>query len=51
VNHHHEHFHDIGFFQFIPRAILLGTLFFFGIFPQVFINWIFVSTKALLGGA
>ncbi len=49
VNPRHEHFTDIGFFQFMPRAILVGCLVFFGIFPQVFINWISLSTKTLLG--
>jgi NADH-quinone oxidoreductase subunit M len=47
---HHEHLHDIGFFQFIPRAILVGCLIFFGVFPQIFIGWVSASTKALLGG-
>ncbi len=51
VNHHHSDFKDINFFQFIPRAILVGVLFFFGIFPQIFIHWISISTKVLLGGA
>ncbi len=45
-----EHLHDIGFFQFVPRAILLGCLIFFGLFPQLFIQMINVSTKTLLGG-
>lgn len=49
VNHHHHDFKDIGAFQFIPRAILVGSLIFFGIFPQIFINWISASTKTLLG--
>lgn len=44
-----EHLHDITPFQFVPRAILVGCLIFFGLFPQVFIGWISVSTKALLG--
>ena len=44
------HLHDIGSFQFIPRAILVSCLLFFGIFPQIFIDWISVSTKTLLGG-
>lgn len=47
---HHEHFHDIGAFQFVPRSILVGVLIFFGLFPQIFIHWISVSTKNLLGG-
>jgi NADH-quinone oxidoreductase subunit M len=46
---HHEHMKDIGFFQFIPRAILVGCLIFFGLFPQFFIGWVTASTKALLG--
>lgn len=50
VNHHHEDFKDIGFFQFIPRSILVACLVFFGVFPQVYIHWIEVSTRALLGG-
>lgn len=45
-----EHLHDISGFQFIPRAVLVGVLIFFGIFPQIFIQWISVSTKTLLGG-
>lgn len=49
VNKHHEHFHDIDAFQFFPRAVLVGCLIFFGLFPNIFINWISVSTKALLG--
>ena len=44
------HLKDIGAFQFVPRAILVGCLVYFGIFPQVFIHWISVSTKSLLGG-
>ncbi len=44
------HLHDIGFFQFIPRAILVGCLIYFGLFPQNFIEMINVSTKTLLGG-
>lgn len=47
---HHDHLHDIGAFQFVPRAVLLGTLIFFGIFPQIFIHWIELSTRTLLGG-
>ncbi len=43
------HMKDIGWLQFIPRAVLVGCLIFFGIFPQVFINWVSVSTKTLLG--
>ena len=50
VNPKHDHFHDIDFFQFIPRAVLVGCLIFFGIFPQIFIHWISVSTQTLLGG-
>ncbi len=45
----HDHFEDIGRFQFFPRAVLVGCLVFFGVFPQVFMNWITLSTKALLG--
>ncbi len=50
VSHAGEHLHDITAFQFIPRAVLVGCLIFFGIFPQVFINWISLSTSTLLGG-
>ncbi len=46
---HTGHLHDIGWFQFIPRAVLLGTLIFFGLCPQLFIGWVSVSTNALLG--
>ncbi len=49
LNRHHEHFEDVGVLQFVPRAILVGCLVFFGIFPQTLMNWISVSTKALLG--
>lgn len=44
-----SHLQDIGAFQFVPRAILVGCLLFFGIFPQVFIHWISASTQSLLG--
>ena len=44
------HAKDIGAFQFFPRAVLVGCLLFFGLFPQVFIHWISLSTKNLLGG-
>ena len=44
-----SHAHDINAFQFIPRAILVGCLLYFGIFPQVFIGWCTVSVKGLLG--
>jgi NADH-quinone oxidoreductase subunit M len=49
VSEKSAHCHDIGFFQFIPRAVLVGCLILFGIFPQLFIQWVQVSTKALLG--
>ncbi|OGW91532.1 MAG: NADH dehydrogenase [Omnitrophica bacterium RIFCSPHIGHO2_02_FULL_63_14] len=48
-NPHHADFKDITPLQFVPRAILVGWLVFTGIFPQVFLNWISVSVKALLG--
>jgi NADH-quinone oxidoreductase subunit M len=44
-----SHLHDIGFFQFIPRAVLLGCLVYFGLFPQTFIGWVNTSAKHLLG--
>ena len=43
------HLKDLTNFQFIPRGILVACLVFFGIFPQVFIQWISTSTKVLLG--
>ncbi|MBI2095626.1 MAG: NADH-quinone oxidoreductase subunit M [Candidatus Omnitrophica bacterium] len=43
------HLEDVGFLQFFPRAVLVGCLIYFGIFPQVFIQWISLSTKTLLG--
>ena len=49
LNTHHEHFHDLDAFQFFPRAVLVGCLIFFGLFPNIFINWISGSTTALLG--
>lgn len=48
-NHHHKDFKDIGAFQFFPRAVLVGCLIFFGVFPQVFLDWVTVSTRSLLG--
>ncbi len=48
-NPHHEHFKDVDLLQFFPRAVLVACLIFFGIFPQIFINWIWLSTKSLLG--
>ncbi len=44
-----SHVHDISAFQIFPRAILVGCLVYFGIFPQVFIGWCTVSVKGLLG--
>ena len=44
-----EHLKDIGPLQFFPRAVLVGCLIFFGIFPQIFIEWISVTTRSLLG--
>ncbi len=49
VSEKSSHCHDIGFFQFIPRAILVGCLVFFGMFPQTFIGWVSVSVQHLLG--
>jgi NADH:ubiquinone oxidoreductase subunit 4 (subunit M) len=49
LNHTTSHLEDIRAFQFFPRAVLVGCLIFFGLFPQIFISWISVSTKALLG--
>ncbi len=49
VSEKSSHLHDINFFQFIPRAILVGCLIYFGVFPQTFIQWISVSTRNLLG--
>jgi NADH-quinone oxidoreductase subunit M len=49
LNHTTAHLADINFFQWIPRAVLVGCLIFFGFFPQVFIQWVSVSTKTLLG--
>lgn len=43
------HLHDIGALQFIPRAVLVGCLIYFGVFPQVFIGWVSASVKGLLG--
>ena len=50
LNKKHDHFEDIGAFQFFPWAVLVGCLVFFGIFPQIFIEWISLSTKMLLSG-
>ncbi|MBI4353071.1 MAG: NADH-quinone oxidoreductase subunit M [Candidatus Omnitrophica bacterium] len=49
LNPHHAHVADTNPLQFFPRAVLVGCLIFFGVFPQVFINWISTSTKMLLG--
>jgi NADH-quinone oxidoreductase subunit M len=48
-NMKHEHFEDLNAFQFFPRAVLVGCLIYFGIFPQTFIEWVTLSSKALLG--
>ena len=50
LNKKFEHFEEIGLLQFVPRAILVGCLVFFGLFPQMLIQWIGASTKALIGG-
>ena len=50
VNPVTSHLKDIGFFQFIPRAILVGCLLFFGVFPQIFVHWVGVWTQTLLRG-
>lgn len=50
VNPHHADFKDLDWLQFVPRAVLVGCLIFFGIFPSVFLNWVSLSTKILLGG-
>ncbi len=49
INMKHDEFKDMNAFQFIPRAVLVGVLIISGIFPQIFINWISLSTKTLLG--
>jgi NADH-quinone oxidoreductase subunit M len=49
TNHTTSHLKDVSFFQFIPRAVLAGCLVFFGLFPQIFIEWVSLSTKTLLG--
>ncbi|MBI4432585.1 MAG: NADH-quinone oxidoreductase subunit M [Candidatus Omnitrophica bacterium] len=49
ANPHHADFKDLDWFQFIPRAFLVACLIFFGIFPDIFINWVSLSTKTLLG--
>jgi NADH-quinone oxidoreductase subunit M len=49
-NLNHENFKDLDWLQFVPRAVLVGCLVFFGIFPQIFMEWISLSTKTLLGG-
>jgi NADH-quinone oxidoreductase subunit M len=46
-----SHARDINFFQFIPRAILVGCLIYFGIFPQTFIHWAGASVKSLVGAS
>ena len=49
VSEKSSHGHDIGLFQSFPRAVLVGTLIYFGVFPQIFIGWVSTSVKALLG--
>lgn len=51
VSEKSSHLHDIGLLQFIPRAVLVGCLVYFGLFPQMFIGWCSASVKTLLGGA
>ena len=48
-NMKHDEFADIKALQFFPRAVLVGCLIFSGVFPQIFINWAWHSTKVLLG--
>jgi len=48
-NMKHDEFADIKALQFFPRAVLVGWLIFSGVFPQIFINWAWHSTKFLLG--
>jgi NADH-quinone oxidoreductase subunit M len=50
TNVKHEEFSDIGWVQFFPRAVLVSCLILSGIFPQVFIGWISITTKTLMGG-
>ncbi len=49
VSEKSSHCHDIGFFQFIPRAILVSCLVYFGLSPQTFIGLVTVSVQHLLG--
>ncbi len=41
---------DAGAWQLFPRAVLVTILVFFGIFPNVFLDWIRTSTHYLLLG-
>lgn len=50
VNPKYSHIRDVDWWQMIPRTILVLTLLFFGIYPNVFLNWIRSSTVSLLQG-
>lgn len=41
---------DLGWWQLFPRAVLVGVLLYFGICPNIFLNWIQTSTHYLLLG-
>ncbi len=51
VPHSHPvHTVDLGPWQFFPRAVLIGILLIFGIWPNLFLSWIDFSTRVLVGG-
>ncbi len=45
-----HHAPDIGPWQLVPRLVLISTLLYFGLCPNVFLNWIQTSTHFLLLG-
>ncbi|MBF0253903.1 MAG: NADH-quinone oxidoreductase subunit M [Candidatus Omnitrophica bacterium] len=50
ANPRHDHLTDVGAWQLFPRAVLVCTLLFFGLFPGIFFNWIGASTRLLAAG-
>ncbi|MBI1976914.1 MAG: NADH-quinone oxidoreductase subunit M [Candidatus Omnitrophica bacterium] len=46
---HHAPAPDLRPWQFFPRAVLIAVLILFGVWPQLFLNWIDFSTRLLVG--
>lgn len=48
-NSHHAPAPDVTPWQFFPRAVLIAVLILFGVWPQLFLNWVDFSTRLLVG--